>query len=128
MTTATVNETFALWVPPTGQFRLVHWHTIRTPQNALCSDTVRPVTLTSELTMWTDEGASPLRLPRNPRASELMIAYQPHPGDYFGDALFTGATDVSGDVVHGLTFDQAITLIDLYVLGVTASATGPQDH
>ncbi|GAA0574671.1 DUF3846 domain-containing protein [Streptomyces mordarskii] len=128
MTTATINETFGLWVPPTGKFHLLPWHTLRTPQNALCSDSVRPVTLTSELTMWTDEGASPLRLPRNARASELMIAYLPHPGDYFGDALFTGATAVSGDVVHGLTFDQAITLIDLYVLGATARVPGQQGH
>lgn len=124
--TATAVETFALWVPPTGSFRLLHWHTVTTPQRALCCDTARPVNLTSELTMWTDEGAIPLRRPRNAHASELLLAYQPHPGLFFGDVVFTGATDASGDMVHGLTEDQALALVDLYLLRHAAHVPGPQ--
>jgi hypothetical protein len=44
--TATAVETFALWVSPTGTFRLLDWGTLTIPQHALCCDTARPVSLT----------------------------------------------------------------------------------
>ncbi|MGX6739076.1 hypothetical protein [Streptomyces peucetius] len=39
-----------------------------------------------------------LRRPRNPHASALLLAYQPHPGPNFGDVVFTGATDSRTDI------------------------------
>ncbi|MEU5109612.1 DUF3846 domain-containing protein [Streptomyces sp. NPDC021354] len=122
--TATPVETYALWVPPAGPFRLLHWHTTTTPQSALGCDTARPASLTSELTMWTDDDLPLTRRPRNSRAQDLMRAYQPHPSLCFGDALFTGTTGATSDEVHGLTFDQALTLIDLYC-GTITHAPGP---
>ncbi|MEJ8639951.1 DUF3846 domain-containing protein [Streptomyces sp. MS2.AVA.5] len=126
--TATAAWTFALWVSPTGTFRLLDWDTATTPQHALCCDTAQPVSLTGELTMWTDEDAIGLRRPRNPHASALLLAYQPHPGLHFGDVVFTGATDSRTDTVHGLTEDQALTLLDLYLLRINAHVPGARRH
>ncbi|MEV6653878.1 hypothetical protein [Streptomyces sp. NPDC051219] len=78
------------------------------------------MSLTGELTMWADEVAIGLRRPRNPHASALLLAYQPHPGLHFGDVVFTGVTDSRTDTVHGLAEDQALTLLDLYLLRINA--------
>ncbi|MBT2439749.1 DUF3846 domain-containing protein [Streptomyces sp. ISL-36] len=126
--TATAAWTFALWVSPTGTFRLLDWGTVTTPQQALCCDTAQPLGLTPALTMWTDEDAITLRRPRNAHASELLRAYQPHPGLHFGDVVFTGATDSTTDAVQGLTEDQALTLLDLYLLRITARVPGARRH
>ncbi|MDQ1013189.1 hypothetical protein QFZ82_007674 [Streptomyces sp. V4I23] len=122
--TATAAWTFALWVSPTGTFRLLHWNTVTTPQRALCSDVVLPISLTGELTMWADECAIPMGRPCNAHASELLRAYHPHPGVHFGDVVFTGATDPDTDTVHGLDQDQALTLLDLYLLRINARVPG----
>ncbi|MDQ0847779.1 DUF3846 domain-containing protein [Streptomyces sp. V1I6] len=126
--TATAVETFALWVSPTGTFRLLHWNTITTPQHALCSEAVLSISLTGELTMWADECAIPMGRPRNAHASELLRAYHPHPGVHFGDVVFTGATDHRTDTVHGLTEDQALTLLDLYLLRINTRVPGARRH
>lgn len=126
--TATAAWTFALWVSPTGTFRLLDWDTATTPQHVLCCDTARPVSLTGELTMWTDGDAIGLRRPRNRHASALLLAYQPQPGLHFGDVVFTGATDPGTDTVHGLDQDQALTLLDLYLLRLNAHVPGARRH
>ena len=125
---AIASWTYALWVSPTGRFRLLDWGTVTTPQHALGCDTAQPLGLTLELTMWMDEEAIPLRRPRNARASELLRAYQPHPGLHFGDVVFTGAADTSTDTVQGLTEDQALSLLDLYLLRITARVPGARLH
>ncbi|MFD5427716.1 DUF3846 domain-containing protein [Streptomyces sp. NPDC127084] len=126
--TATATETFALWVSPTGTFRLLHWGTVTTPQHALCCDTTQPLSLTGELTMWTDQDANELRRPHNPHASALLLAYQSHPGLHFGDVVFTGAMDSRTDIVHGLDQDQALTLLDLYLLRTGTHVPSTRRH
>ncbi|WP_329583767.1 DUF3846 domain-containing protein [Streptomyces sp. NBC_01361] len=126
--TATTVETFALWVSSTGTFRLLDWGTAATPQRTLCCDAAQPVSLTGALTMWEEGDAFRLRRPRNPYASALLLAYQPYPGLRFGDVVFTGATDPRTDAVHGLTEDQALTLLDLYLLRVNAHVPGARHH
>ncbi|MEU9064977.1 hypothetical protein AB0D13_40655 [Streptomyces sp. NPDC048430] len=114
--TAMATRTFALWVSPTGSFRLLEWGVAETPHAALCSDTPQATRLTPDLTLWTDRDAIALRRPRNAPASELLRAYQPHPGLHFGDVLFTGAAALDAGAPQGLTEDQALTLLDLYLL------------
>lgn len=118
--TATAVEALALWVSPTGTFRLLDWDAVTTPQHALCCDTAQMESLTGELTMWTDGDAIAVRRPHNAHASALLLAYQLHPDVHYGDVLFTGATDAETGTVHGLTRDQALELLDLYLLRVTA--------
>lgn len=126
--TATAVETFGLWISPTDSFRLLHWHSVSTPQQALMCHTAQPVKVTGGLTMWTDSDAIPLRRPRNARAAELLHAWQPHPGIYFGDVVFTGATGIHSDPVEGLTEDQALELLDLYLLRRTTHVPSPRRH
>ncbi|MEU8708724.1 hypothetical protein [Streptomyces sp. NPDC048565] len=114
------TRAFALWVSPTGAFRLLEWGATATPHTALCSDFPQATRLVPDLTMWTGRDAIPLRRLRNAPASELLRAYQPHPGLHFGDALFTGAAALDAGAPQGLTEDQALTLLDLYLLRSTA--------
>ncbi|WP_351234747.1 DUF3846 domain-containing protein [Streptomyces sp. NPDC002133] len=124
--TATAIEIFALWVSPTGTFRLLDWDMVTTPQHALSCGTAQDVSLAPELAMWTDQDAIWLRRPSNDPASEVLRAYRPHPGLRFGDVVFTGATDPGADAVRGLTEDQVLTLVDLYLLRVNAPMPGAQ--
>lgn len=62
----------------------------------------------------------------NAPVSGLLRAYQPHPGLHFGDVVFTGATDPEADAVHGLPEEQALTLLDLYLLRINAPTPGAQ--
>lgn len=112
--TAMAVETFALWVSPTGRFRLLHWDTVATPDDALCCTTARPIDLTTQLIMWVDEDALLLNQPLNGPACALLSTYQALPSPYFGDIVFTGSTDAQGNIL-GLTQDQAFMLVDRYL-------------
>ncbi|MEV5204380.1 DUF3846 domain-containing protein [Streptomyces sp. NPDC053720] len=126
--TATAIGTFALWVPPTGTFRLLHWNITLAPQHALCCDKTQSIELTAELTMWSDQQAIPLGHPRNARASELLLTYQPHPGLHFGDVVFTGAPHPDGAAAHGLTENQALDLVGRYLARSAAHVPAPQNR
>lgn len=61
-------------------------------------------------------------------ASELLRVYHPHPGVHFGDVILTGPTDPRTDTVRGLTEDQALTLLDLYLLWLNVRVPGARRH
>jgi hypothetical protein len=111
---ATETQTFAFLVQPTGRFRLLHWDTVATPHAALRADAVRPVDITTQLTMWVDDDASVPRMQMNAPAVGLLLAYQERVHPYYGDVVFTGSTDAEG-APHGLTEDQALALLDRYL-------------
>ncbi|MFB8442683.1 DUF3846 domain-containing protein [Streptomyces niveus] len=113
--TATAVKTFALWVSPTGTFRLLHWDATSTPDHALGCDTACPVDLTTQLIMWVDDDAFPLGKAPNKPAHALLGAYQSRPVPHLlGEVLFTGSTDAEG-TTFGLTLDQALILVDRYL-------------
>ncbi|MCZ4098099.1 DUF3846 domain-containing protein [Streptomyces sp. H39-C1] len=110
----TAVETFALWVSPSGTFRLLPWDAAITPDDALCCNIARPVDLTTQLIMWVDDDALLLDQPLNGPACALLSTYEALPGPYFGDVVFTGSTDAQGNIL-GLTQDQALMLVDRYL-------------
>lgn len=112
--TATAVETFALWVSPTGAFRLLHWNTSSTAGHALSCDTARPFDLTTQLIMWADDDAIELGKAPNSPAYELLRTYQASPAVHFGDVVFTGSTDAEGNTA-GLTVDQALMLLGRFL-------------
>ncbi|MFE5113511.1 DUF3846 domain-containing protein [Streptomyces sp. NPDC056663] len=95
------------------RFRLLRWGTVATPQAALRADVVRPVDITTQLTMWVDDASVP-RMQMNAPAVGLLLAYQERVHPYYGDVVFTGSTDAEG-APHGLTEDQALALLDRYL-------------
>ncbi|MEU3708373.1 hypothetical protein AB0E82_39555 [Streptomyces anulatus] len=123
-TTLTASRAFALWVSPTGAFRLLDWEGLLTPEYALGCDATDRLDISERLTMWTDEAAIPLGRPRNMPVSELLRAYQPNPAIHYGEAVFTGAPNHPAASAHGLTEDRALTLLDLYLLRITARVPG----
>ncbi|MEV0493395.1 DUF3846 domain-containing protein [Streptomyces atratus] len=108
------TQAFAFLVQPTGRFRLLHWDTVATPHAALRADAVRPVDITTQLTMWVDDDATAFRVQMNAPAVGLLLAYQERVHPYYGDVVFTGSTDAEG-APRGLTEDQALALLDRYL-------------
>ncbi|MGY3341149.1 hypothetical protein ACVW0K_007342 [Streptomyces filamentosus] len=111
MPTLTRNG-YALRVAPTGKFTLIDWDHGMCPQRALKAEQVRPVDLTTQLIMWTDELAASLGRPANDPARHLLHAFQTTPTLVCGTAVFTGSTH--GGTLLGLTQDQALVLLDRY--------------
>ncbi|MGW6569824.1 DUF3846 domain-containing protein [Streptomyces sp. NPDC054975] len=125
---AAAVEAFALWVSPTGTFRLLDWGSVPTPEHALACNVAEPLGLTPELTMWTDCEAVQLLHPRNAHVWALLLDYRPRPGVYFGDAVFTGATVPGTGTVHGLTEAQALKLLDVHLRRINAHVPGARRH
>ncbi|MFD4231416.1 DUF3846 domain-containing protein [Streptomyces sp. NPDC058545] len=111
---ATEAQTFAFLVRPAGRFRLLRWGTVATPHVALCADAVRPVDITTRLTVWVDDDAIALRVQMNAPVVGLLLAYQERVHPYYGDVVFAGSTDAEG-APRGLTEDQALALLDRYL-------------
>ncbi|MGW6571999.1 DUF3846 domain-containing protein [Streptomyces sp. NPDC054945] len=107
-----LQDSYALRIEPTGGFSLLDWGSEMCPQDALGTDQVRSVDLTTQLIMWTDELAVPLGLPANAPARHLLHTYQANPTPVCGAAVFTGST--RGGALLGLTEDQALMLVDRY--------------
>ncbi|MFC9260797.1 DUF3846 domain-containing protein [Streptomyces hydrogenans] len=107
------QASFALRIEPTGGFSLLDWDVDMRPQDALDADQVRPVDLTTQLIMWTDELAVPLGRPANDPAHHLLRTYQATPAPVFGAAVFTGTT--RGGTLLGLNEEQALVLLGRYM-------------
>ncbi|MFC9260805.1 DUF3846 domain-containing protein [Streptomyces hydrogenans] len=107
------QDGFALRIEPTGKFSLLDWDASTCPQEALRTEQVRSVDLTTQLIMWTDDLAVPLGLSVNVPARHFLYSYQPTPSPVCGAAVFTGSTH-DGRLL-GLTQDQALVLLDRYI-------------
>jgi len=105
--TTTARRDFALWIHPTGTFRLLA-HT--TPEHALHTGRLQQQRLSDNLVIWIDADApAPRRNSLNHAAAAILRAFDLTPWAPVDSVLFTG------DGRTGLTAEQALSLIELHL-------------
>ncbi|WP_369776267.1 hypothetical protein [Streptomyces sp. R33] len=111
-------DRFAVEVSPAGGFHVLGWYLAMTPQGVLAADSVAHEVLTESLVMWSDHYAAQCGHGVNCPVEGLLARYR-RPQAVVGRALFTGPATSRG--VEGLTFDQALVLLDRLLAHANAS-------
>ncbi|MFI6007068.1 hypothetical protein ACIA98_43295 [Streptomyces sp. NPDC051366] len=109
---------FAVEVSPAGGFHVLGWYPAMNPQGVLAADSVGCEVLTVSVVMWTDHYAEQCGHGVNSPVEGLLARYR-RPQAVVGRALFTGRVTSCG--VEGLTFDQALVLLDRLLVHADAS-------
>ncbi|MFE6849033.1 hypothetical protein [Streptomyces sp. NPDC057686] len=102
-------DRLAVEVLPAGGFHVLGWDPAMSAQGVLVADSVARVVLAESVVMWTDHYAAQCGHVANSPVEGLLARYR-RPRVVVGRALFTGPVTPRG--VEGLTFDQALLLLD----------------
>ncbi|MGW5342927.1 hypothetical protein [Streptomyces sp. NPDC004050] len=114
---------FAVEVSPAGGFHVLGWYPTMSPQGVLGADSVAQERLAESLVMWTDDYAAQCVQARNAPVEGLLALYR-RPRTVTGRVLVTGPVTAHG--VAGLSFDQALTLLDRLLSHAAPSALDRQ--